>query len=309
MKDSEGTPMETKPAHSTGYDFFGRHIEPQLCPIEATGAAVLVNSVERKATFQRGSIAKAILNAAGEGVRQELQAHIPLTPGRIVVTSAGNLCNTSRTRYIFHALVTNKDTHYRADPRLIALITARSVHLADLLEQESIAIPALGSGIGRGNPVEVVKRILNEIIAQLPACNTLKQVIFATTSAQSFALFHNHALADLSLARREQELKDALASFPPSLYGLVGDLLQKLETARQAGNSPEADQLLNEAQGLKYLAEKLQARLPNPDAPAVKVVQLIIATGGSIIHNISQQSAGDHATQINQARDVNIKRE
>lgn len=37
-------------------------------------------------------------------------------------------------------------------------------------------------------------------------------------------------------------------------------------------------------------------------------VQLALAMGGSIIQNITQQKAGDQATQIGKARDVSINK-
>jgi O-acetyl-ADP-ribose deacetylase (regulator of RNase III) len=272
------------------YEFYDHWIEPRPVAIETTGAAVLVNSVGRKATFRRGKIAKAILTAAGEGVRQELDAHVPLVPGQIVITSAGHLRKTALTRYIFHAVVTSGENRYYADPKLISQSTARAVHLADLLGQPSIAIPALGSGVGRGDPLEVVRRIVGEIIALLPKCMALRKVIFATTSPETYQLFHQRALAAMALAYSEQELKNSLASFPPALYGLVGDLLQKFVAARQAGDSAQAETLQQEARGLKYLAEQLQGELPAANQDASRVVQVVVHNSLTIIHHIDQQN-------------------
>jgi hypothetical protein len=109
----------------------------------------------------------------------------------------------------------------------------------------------------------------------------------ATTNEKKFALFHNLALADIALARREQELKDALRDFPPSLYGLVGHLLESLEQARQAGEHPQ--QLQQEAEGLIMVGRELAAELPPTSGAVAGTVQLIINTGGSIIRNVTQQ--------------------
>ena len=114
---------ETQPSAS-GYEFNGRLIEPRQCPIEATGAAVLVNSIGSKATFRRGKISKAILAATGDVILRELEPHKPLTAGQVVITSAGELSKTTPTRYIFHVVITDQETNYRANPKRIAESTA-----------------------------------------------------------------------------------------------------------------------------------------------------------------------------------------
>jgi O-acetyl-ADP-ribose deacetylase (regulator of RNase III) len=293
---------------SKGYDFFNHQIEPQLCPIQDSGAAVLVNSIGIKATFKKGGVAESLLNSAGEGIRQEVQRHTPLKPGHIVITSAGKLVQTTATRYIFHTVITDRETHYRANPKLVAESTARAVQLADLLGQESIAFPVLGSGFARGKPRESVKRSLNEIITLLPNCSVLKKVIYSMINPETYGLFHNRALVTLALAHSEQQLKASLSAFPPSLYGMVGEMLQRLEAARSAGDGLHTEELRCEAEGLIFLAENMKAHLRDDDPSADRAVQLVLATGGSIIQNVTQQAAGDGATQIGQAEDVTVSK-
>jgi len=267
------------------YEFTCRkRIEPRLCDVTETGAAVIVNSIGSRASF-RNPIAKAILKAAGEGIKDEVQRYRLIPSGGIVITHAGRLMKT--TLYLFHVVVTSQAADYRTDPALIVPVTTRCVRLADLLGQETIAIPPLGTGMGRGARVEVLRQMLNAVIDLLPGCKALDKVIFAATKEKTFALFHNLALADIALARREQELKDALRDFPPSLYGLVGNLLERLEKARAAGERPQ--QLLQEAEGLIKVGKELEEKLPSPSGPVAGTVQLIVATGGSIVRNVTQQ--------------------
>jgi O-acetyl-ADP-ribose deacetylase (regulator of RNase III) len=267
----------------TGYDFSGRILRPWLGDITATGAAVIVNSIGSQASF-RNPIARSILNAAGAGIRDEVHRHKPIRSGQIVVTHAANL---STTHYLFHAVVTGSESSYYASPKLIAQVSLRCVKIADLLFQPTLAMPAFGTGMGRAKKEEAVKQILNAIIQTLPDCETLKTIIFATTSEETFALFNNQALTDLALARREHELRQALPNIPPKLYGLVGDILFRMEEARKSGQAPGA--LQEEAQGLVRMAEELARKLPDGQA-AAGVVQLIIATGNSIIQNVSQMT-------------------
>lgn len=280
--------MSTIPDEYPGhYEFTGRKkIEPRLCDITTTGAAVIVNSIGSRASF-RNPIAQSILDAAGEEIEREVRRYTLIPSGGIVITHAGQLMKA--TRYLFHVVVTSADAKYRTDPNLIVPVTTRCVRLADLLGQGTIAIPPLGTGMGRGDRVQVLRQMLNAIIDLLPDCKVLEKVIFAATKEKTFALFHNLALANIALVRREQELKGALRDVPPSLYGLVGDLLLRLEAAREAGKSPQ--ELLQQAEGFIRVARELGESLPSQGEPA-RTVQLIIATGGSIIHHVTQQVTG-----------------
>lgn len=272
-------------SNSSGYIFSGHVIEPKLTDITKTGAAVIVNSVGSKASF-RNPIAQAIMKEAGEEVRTEVHRYTPIKPGRVVVTHAGKL---QMARYIFHTVITSAETNYYENPALVVRVTTRCVQLADLLDQPTIAIPFFGTGFGRGKPEEVIKQMLNVIVQLLPDCNSLERITFATTNEAHLALFHNLALVDLALARREDELKKSLRFFPVTLYGLVGQLLQKMEDARQSGDNPQ--ELLQQADGLVKVGLELADKLPHGDTAIAGTVQLIIATGGSIIKNVQQQSS------------------
>jgi hypothetical protein len=194
-------------------------------------------------------------------------------------------------RYVFHVVITSKAQGYRADPDLIMRVTSRCVRLADLLDQPSIALPALGTGLGRGRPEDVIKRMLNAIVELLPGCETLKEVIFAAKNPRTFALFHNRALAVLALTRREQELREALKDIPPELLGHVGHLLLGLEAARQADEDP--GELLKQADGIVALGRELKDKLPKHSG-AEQVVQYIINTGSNIVQNITQIAGSVH---------------
>lgn len=269
------------------YEFSGRRIEPYQGDITTAGAAVIVHAVTITATFNN-RIAQRILRAAGERagpeIKKEVQRHAPIGPGHVVVTHAGEL---APTRYLFHAMISRSTKRYVADPKLTSEAVTRCVRLADLLNQPSMALPPLGTGKGRASAVKTVKQMINAMLDLLPTCESLKRIVLATTSEKKFALFHNLALADIVLARREQKLKDALRDFPPSLYGLVGHLLERLEQARQAGEQPQ--QLMQEAEGLIMVGQELAAKLPPTSGAVAGTVQMIINTGGSIIRNVTQQ--------------------
>jgi O-acetyl-ADP-ribose deacetylase (regulator of RNase III) len=276
--------LEGRPSY---YAFSGnKRIAPRLRDITATGADVIVHAVSITATFSN-TIAKRILEVAGESagpaIKREVQRHTPIAPGLVVVTHAGDIPST---RYLFHAMVSPSAKRYRADSEQIFEAVRRCVRLADLLGQETMAFPALGTGGGRASPVKAIRRMVSVFLGLLPACEHLQEIVFATTSAESFALFNNRVLADIALAEREQELKSALPSLPPSLYGEVGKLLLRMEATREAGGNAQV--LLEQAEGFVEVASELGQRVPR-EGDLADTVQLIIATGGSIVNNVKQQ--------------------
>ena len=270
-----------------GLSFFGRTIALRQGAITATGAAVIVNSTGSKASF-RNPIAQDVLAAAGPDLRRAIKPYLPIPAGTVVVTGPGDL---PQTRYIFHVVITSKAEGYRADPELILRVTARCIRLADLLDQPSIALPALGTGLGRARPEEAIKRMLNPIVELLPACEKLQTIIFAAKNPETVALFHNRALAILALTCREQELREALKDIPPELLGHVGRLLLGLEAARRADEDP--GELLKQADGIVALGHELRDKLPQ-HSEAAQVVQYIINTGSNIVQNITQIAGSVH---------------
>lgn len=275
------------------FDFPGdKQIEPWLGDVARTGAAAIVNSTGSRASF-RNQIAQSILAAAGPEIKQEVHRYTPLPSGGVVITHAGQLMK--ETRYLFHVVVTSRDAGYSTDLTLVVPVITRCVRLADLLGLPTIAFPPLGTGMGRGDRDQVLRKIVNAIVDTLPDCQALNKVIFSSPKREHLMLFHNLTLAHVTLDRRKRALKDALPHIPPRLYGLVGDLLVQLEAAQEAGGS--AEELLQQAEGLVRLAEQLgrelaekldgdtEAKLPEESRPT-KIVQYIVATGGSIVHNV-----------------------
>jgi O-acetyl-ADP-ribose deacetylase (regulator of RNase III) len=297
--------MSAPADEQSGYAIGRQVIVPRLGDIAQTGAAVIVNSIGSRASF-RNPIAQAILAGAGQSVREEVLHHRPLAAGSIVITHAGNLPATS---YLFHAIVTSAETKRKANPELIVRVTARCIQLADLLDQPTIALPLLGSGLGRAQPSVVIRQMLRAVLDRLPHCEALRTIVFATTSAERFALFNTRVLAALALAQRERELRAALPNLPVALLPLAAGLLQQLVAARQAASGGEgaadaddtalaqqAEALQRQAAGLISAGRELYAELERrplerPDT-APHIVQLIIATGGSIIEHVSQQLHG-----------------
>jgi O-acetyl-ADP-ribose deacetylase len=95
-----------------------------------------------------GGVAGAIHRAAGPGLEEEARRFAPIEPGEAVITGGHGLPN----RYVIHTLgpVYGQD---RPEADLLANCYRNSLALAEENEIDSIALPAISTGVF-GYPVE-----------------------------------------------------------------------------------------------------------------------------------------------------------
>ena len=97
-----------------------------------------------------GGVAGAIKRRGGVEIEREAMAQGPIPVGRAVATGAGALA----ARYVIHAAVMGQDL--RTDAALIREATRAALLVAEGLGVQSIAFPALGTGVG-GFPLEACR--------------------------------------------------------------------------------------------------------------------------------------------------------
>lgn len=105
-----------------------------------------------------GGVAGVIRRAAGVQVENEARRQAPILVGQAVLTSGG------RTR--FHAIIhapTMPEPAMRIPVDNVAKATRASLTLADEKGFISIAIPGMGTGVGRVLPHEAAQSIIEEI--------------------------------------------------------------------------------------------------------------------------------------------------
>ena len=109
--------------------------------------AVIVNAANAQLR-SGGGVAGAIHRAAGPGLEGEARPLAPISPGEAVITGGHNLPN----RYVIHTLgpVYGQD---RPEDELLADCYRNSLALAEENELDSIAFPAISTGVF-GYPVE-----------------------------------------------------------------------------------------------------------------------------------------------------------
>jgi O-acetyl-ADP-ribose deacetylase len=98
-------------------------------------------------------VAGAIKAKGGEEIEQQAMKLGPIEPGQAVTTTAGRL----KARYCIHAAAMGQDLATSAD--LISKATRSSLAEAARLGLDSIAFPALGTGVG-GFPAEACARLM-----------------------------------------------------------------------------------------------------------------------------------------------------
>jgi len=98
-------------------------------------------------------VAGAIKAKGGEEIEREAMKLGPVEPGQAVTTSAGRL----KARYCIHAAAMGQDLATNAN--LISKATRSALAEAGRLGLDSVAFPALGTGVG-GFPAEACARLM-----------------------------------------------------------------------------------------------------------------------------------------------------
>ena len=126
-----------------------------------------------------GGVAGAIKRRGGAEIEREAVALGPIPLGDAVATMAGRLA----ARYVIHAVTMGQDLVTGED--LIRRATRSALRVADSLGARSVALPALGTGVGGFSPVRAAAVMLEETAAYLRAGSSLDEVVFALYDAST----------------------------------------------------------------------------------------------------------------------------
>lgn len=128
-------------------------------------------------------VAGAIKRAGGDAIEFAAVRQAPVEPGGAVITTAGALA----ARAIIHAVSLDRDR--RTTAVILEAAVRSAMARARDLGATSIAIPALGSGVG-GFPLEEGARItVLTVRDELPASPGIAQVVFALRGAAAYQAF------------------------------------------------------------------------------------------------------------------------
>lgn len=151
---------------------------------------VVVNAANAQ-LLPGGGVAGAIHRAAGPGLTEECRPLAPIKPGEAVITGGHNLPN----KYVIHCLGPVYGVDEPAD-RLLASCYRNALKLAEEQGIDSIAFPAISTGIF-GYPVEEAATVaLKTIIEIIPGLKKVEKIRFVLYSNEHLKI-HEEVLRRL----------------------------------------------------------------------------------------------------------------
>ncbi len=133
--------------------------------------------------YMGGGVAGAIKRAGGKEIEEEAVKKGPIKIGEAVVTSAGKL----KAKFVIHAPTMELD--FKTDEQKVRLAMKAALKKAEELGIESIAFPALGTGVGGLQKDLVAKIMVEELRKHIESGTRLKKVIFVDINKDQVEAF------------------------------------------------------------------------------------------------------------------------
>jgi O-acetyl-ADP-ribose deacetylase (regulator of RNase III) len=143
----------------------------------------VVNAANSALTMTTG-VAAAIKRKGGVIIEEEATRQGPVDVGEAILTPGGNLIAT----HVIHAVVMGPDL--KTDATTVGRATRAVLSIADKHRLTSIALPALGTGVGHVAPVAAADAMLEAVVAHLKAGKTsLKRILFVLYQDEAYRAF------------------------------------------------------------------------------------------------------------------------
>jgi O-acetyl-ADP-ribose deacetylase (regulator of RNase III) len=143
----------------------------------------IVNAANSTLAMGTG-VAGAIKRKGGVIIEEEAMQQGPVEVGEAVLSTGGNLAAT----HVIHGAVMGPDL--KTDGETITKTTRSVLALADKHRLTSIALPALGTGVGHIPPPVSADAMLNEVMAHLKrGQSTLRRVVFVLSLDDVYRAF------------------------------------------------------------------------------------------------------------------------
>jgi O-acetyl-ADP-ribose deacetylase (regulator of RNase III) len=160
-----------------------------ICDLEVDA---IVNAANVSLWMSTG-VGGAIKRAGGDQIEFAAVRQAPVELGDAIVTPAGSLA----ARYVIHAVSLGSDR--RTDAGAIERATRSAFALAERLGVESIAFPALGTGVG-GFPLEDAAQIMVRTIHdEMSRARAVSQVVLALRGGAAYRAFEVALTAEATL--------------------------------------------------------------------------------------------------------------
>ncbi len=163
-------------------NFNNKTIEIIQGDITESETDAIVNAANNHLWMGSG-VAGAIKSKGGKSIEEAAIKQGPIKAGEAVITHAGEL----KAKYVIHAAAMGQDLI--TSEELIGSTTNSALKLADKKNLESIAFPALGTGVG-GFPIKRCAEIMiGEALSFLKKSMKLNYVSFVLFDGSSFNAF------------------------------------------------------------------------------------------------------------------------
>lgn len=151
----------------------------------------IVNAANNKLVMG-GGLAGVIRQKGGRQIEDEAVSKGPIEIGGAIATGAGSL----KAKYIIHAATMGMD--FKTDEVKIRESCKNALLVANELKISSIALPALGCGVGHFPLVGAAKIMAQETLRSLrESKSTLKEIIYCLYDQKAFAIFEQNAIGYL----------------------------------------------------------------------------------------------------------------
>lgn len=160
----------------------GKTLEAIDGDITAFHGDAIVNAANNH-FWMGGGVAGAIKRKGGDVIEEEAIRQGPKPVGQSVMTKAGSL----NAKYVIHAAVMGQDL--QTDSGKVCAATMSALQLAESNEVNSIAFPALGTGVGGFPMTEAAKIMVGESSSFLRKSKNLKSITFVLFGSEAYESF------------------------------------------------------------------------------------------------------------------------
>jgi len=135
-----------------------------------------------------GGVAGAIKAAGGAEIEREAMAQGPIEPGTAVATWAGQLPRP--IRWVIHAATMPAAT-LQTDEALVRAATRSALKKADEVGARSVALPALGTGVGAFPIARAALVMAEEAVAFGRTAQSVELVVFVVRNEEARRAFED----------------------------------------------------------------------------------------------------------------------
>jgi len=174
----------------------GCEIRIEKADITSLNVDAIVNAANNELVMG-GGLAAAIRNKGGKEIQDEAVKKGPIAIGAALATGAGKLS----AKFVIHAATMGMD--FKTDETKVRSSCRSALKIAEDLGISSIALPALGCGVGNFPLLAAAKIMAQEVFRHLRENKSnLRQVIFCLYDDQAYDIFQKGVIGYLEHVTR-----------------------------------------------------------------------------------------------------------